>query len=68
MPTIARSGKPLTLTFETEAVEILDRLAPSRKTKGLLLSTLLRQEEARRIEARKWRDKIDDVVEVLTAS
>jgi hypothetical protein len=67
MASPTRAGKPVCLTFEFEALEILHRLAASRRAQGLLLSTLLRQEEQRRIEARRLREKIDVLVaEVAT--
>jgi hypothetical protein len=50
-----RSGLPRQYTLEPEAVEILQTLAPNRKSQGALLSTLLRQEEQRRADLRQLR-------------
>ena len=50
-----RHGVQKQLTFEPEALQILELLSPNRHTQGIFLSTLLRQEEARRLEARKLR-------------
>jgi len=52
---VVRSGKQKQLTFEREALQILELLAPNRRSHGSFLSALLRQEEARRLEARKFR-------------
>jgi hypothetical protein len=68
MPSIPRNGKPTTLTFELEALEILHRLAPGRKAQGFLLSMLLRQEEQRRIESRHLREKLITAVEEVLAA
>ena len=63
MPTIARTGKPTQFTLEFEVLDILRRLAQGKRHQGALLSTLLRQEEQRRIEARKWRETQPVLVE-----
>jgi hypothetical protein len=68
MPTIPRTGRPKTLTLEYEAVEILEQLAQGYRAQGWLISTLLRQEEARRIEARRLREaRATGAEDVLTA-
>ena len=59
MPSIARTGKLITLTLEFEAREILRRLAPGPKTQGTLVSFLLRQEEQRRADIRHYREQYD---------
>jgi hypothetical protein len=61
MPSIARTGKPTQLTLEYEAVEILHLLAPGKKTQGYLVSQLLRQEEQRRCDIRKYREQLSPV-------
>jgi|RhiMethySRZTD1v2_1073278.scaffolds.fasta_scaffold506480_2 hypothetical protein len=67
MPAIPRKGKPVQFSLEYEALEILRHMAANRRSQGILLSTLLRQEEARRIEARRLRHKLAAVVdEALT--
>jgi hypothetical protein len=53
-----RKGKPATFTFEFEALEILRVLCPNTQGFGKFLSDLLRQEEARRHEARRLRHKL----------
>jgi hypothetical protein len=61
MPSIARTGKPTMLTLEFEAREILRQLAPGKKTQGTLVSFLLRQEEQRRCDIRKYREQFSPV-------
>lgn len=58
MATPLRQGIIKYLTLEHEAVEILESLAPGTKAQGKLVSALLRQEEARRIEARRLPAKL----------
>jgi hypothetical protein len=64
---LQRKGRPCNFTFEVEAVEILRTLCPNGKGFGKFLSDLIRQEEQRRIEARKWREKLYDVAPELAA-
>ena len=66
MPAIPRRGKPVQFTIEHEAVEILKRLAANRHAHGILLSTLLRQEEQRRLEARRLRHQLAATLDVLS--
>jgi len=61
-----RRGKSVCLTLEHEAVEILHALAQNDRSHGKLVSLLLRQEEARRIEARRLREKIQALSAELT--
>jgi hypothetical protein len=63
-----RRGRPVCITLEHEVIEILHTLAQGGRSYGKVVSLLLRAEEQRRIEARKLREKLGDVVEdVLTA-
>lgn len=63
-----RKGRACNFTFQVEALEILRELCPHGKGFGLFLSELLRQEEQRRIEARKLREHLASVAdEALTA-
>lgn len=66
--TIQRKGRPCNFTFEVEAVEILRTLCPNGKGYGKFLSDLIRQEEQRRIEARRLREKPADVGEAVLAA
>lgn len=68
MPPIRR-GVVKNITLDNEAAEILAHLAGHKKAYGQLVSTLLRQEEHRRIEARRLRERLAATVEeVLTAT
>jgi hypothetical protein len=58
-----RKGKPCTYTFEHEALVILRTLCPNTQAFGKFLSDLLRQEEQRRIEARRLRHKLAALVD-----
>lgn len=62
-----RRGKACNLTFEVEALDIMRTMCPNSKAFGKFLSDLIRQEEQRRIEARKWRGKLADVVEEVAS-
>jgi len=61
-----RRGRAVCLTLEHEAVEILHSLAENDRGHGKLISLLLRQEEARRIEARRLREKMAALSAELT--
>ena len=58
-----RRGKAMCLTLETEAVTILQGQCANGKAYGKHVSDLLRQEEARRIEARRLRKKLAAVAD-----
>jgi hypothetical protein len=62
-----RRGKCKYLTLEFEAVEILETLASGKTAQGRLLSTLIRQEEARRAELRRLRLSGHPTVEAALA-
>jgi hypothetical protein len=62
-----RKGKAVNMTIEVEALDIMRTLCPNGKSFGKFLSDLIRAEEQRRIEARKWREKLYDVVEEVLA-
>ena len=50
-----RRGKSKQLTYDDDAVEILETLAPGPKAQGRLMSALLRAEIARREERARLR-------------
>ena len=62
--TLVQNGISKNITLEVEACEILVSLAKGKKAQGALLSTLLRQEEQRRIVARQLRQLVATVGEV----
>jgi hypothetical protein len=63
-----RRGRAVCITLEHEAVDILHALSQNDRSHGKLVSLLIRQEEQRRIEARKWREKLYVVVEDVLAA
>jgi hypothetical protein len=69
MSSPTRRGRSVCLTLEHEAIEILHHLSQSDRSHGKLVSLLLRQEEQRRIEARRLRERLYASVEdALTAA
>jgi hypothetical protein len=65
MPTTLRKGKPATFTYEPETLEILRTLCPNTHAFGKFIGDLLRQEEARRLEARRIRQQLAAVAAMV---
>jgi hypothetical protein len=58
-----RRGISKNLTLEKEAVAILESMASGRTHQGKLISSLLRQEEARRHELRQMRERVAEALQ-----
>jgi hypothetical protein len=61
-----RRGKCVYLTLDEEAIHILHTLADNDRGHGKLISTLIRQEEWHRIEARRLREKLLELSTEIT--
>src|SRR5215510_7116628 len=49
---------PVNLNFPRDAYELLDQLAPTKKSKGHFLSRLLYEYQAQQVERLQWREKL----------
>jgi hypothetical protein len=49
---------PVNLNFPRDAYELLDQLAPTKKSKGFFLSRLLYEYQAQQVERLQWRERL----------